>query len=111
MGRTRSANIFPLYNQSPVLESLKDQLGFLVTIILGGDSLIHKNKKKLEINRGSLCSAARVQQHVNSSGSCYVLGNPLGSIMAVSNSNRDRLGNIKDSGCIFDGKPGCKQPG
>ncbi|KAL9354545.1 hypothetical protein Peur_052515 [Populus x canadensis] len=31
----------------------------------------------------------------NSSGSCYVLGNHLGSIMAVSNSNRDRLGNMK----------------
>ncbi|CAK7343052.1 unnamed protein product [Dovyalis caffra] len=31
----------------------------------------------------------------NSSGSCYVLENPLGSIMAASNSNRDRLGYIK----------------
>ncbi|KAG6777732.1 hypothetical protein POTOM_017561 [Populus tomentosa] len=31
----------------------------------------------------------------NSSGSCYVLGNPLGSITAVFYSNRDRLGNKK----------------
>ena len=46
---TRGANTFPLRNQSLALESLKDQLGFLVTIILGGDSFIHKNKKP-EIN-------------------------------------------------------------
>jgi hypothetical protein len=31
VGRTRGANTFPLRNQSLVLESLKDQLGFLVT--------------------------------------------------------------------------------
>jgi hypothetical protein len=44
---------FPLHNQSLALESLKDQLCFLVTIILGGDSLIHKTKtvKKNQLNR------------------------------------------------------------
>ena len=42
---TKGANTFPLRNQSLALESLKDQLGFLVTIILGGESFIHKNKK------------------------------------------------------------------
>ena len=46
VGRTSGANTFPLRNQSLALESLKDQLGFLVTIILGGDSLIHKQKKR-----------------------------------------------------------------
>jgi len=45
LGRTRGANTFPLRNQSLALEFLKDQLGFLVTIILGGDSLI-QNKEK-----------------------------------------------------------------
>ena len=49
VGRTRGVNTFPLRNQSLALESLKDQLGFLVTIILGGDSFIHKNKNP-EIN-------------------------------------------------------------
>jgi hypothetical protein len=39
------AKTFHLCNQSLALEYLKDQLGFLVTIILGGNSLIHKNKK------------------------------------------------------------------
>ena len=39
------ANTFPLRNQSLALESLKDQLGFLVTIILGGDSLLHKKQR------------------------------------------------------------------
>jgi len=39
-----SANTFPLRNQSLALESLKDQLGFLVTIILGGDSFTNKTK-------------------------------------------------------------------
>jgi len=38
------ANTFPLRNQSFALESLKDQLGFLVTIILGGDSHFTQNK-------------------------------------------------------------------
>ena len=33
--------------------SEKDQLGFLVTKILGGDSLIHKQNKDPETNRGS----------------------------------------------------------
>jgi hypothetical protein len=56
------ANTFPLRNQFLALESVKDQLGFVVTIILGGDFLIHKTKqKKPEINRGSPRSAARVQ--------------------------------------------------
>ena len=45
VGHTRGANTFPLRNQSLALESLKDQLGFLVTIILDGDSFIHKNKQ------------------------------------------------------------------
>jgi hypothetical protein len=39
------ANTFHLRNQSLALESLKDQLGFLVTIILGGDSFIHKKNR------------------------------------------------------------------
>jgi hypothetical protein len=43
------ANTFPLRNQSLALESLKDQLGFLVTIILGGDSFIHETKKPKSI--------------------------------------------------------------
>ena len=38
VGRTRGANTFPLRNQSLALESLKDQLRFLETKILGGDS-------------------------------------------------------------------------
>jgi hypothetical protein len=42
-------NTFPLRNQSLTLQSLKDQLGFLVTIIPGGDSLIHKTKKPKSI--------------------------------------------------------------
>jgi hypothetical protein len=42
--RTRGANTFPLCNQSLALESLKDQLGFLITIILSGNSLIKQNK-------------------------------------------------------------------
>jgi len=46
VGRTRGANTFPLRNQSLALESLKDQLGFLVTIILGGDSLYPQSKQK-----------------------------------------------------------------
>jgi hypothetical protein len=32
------------------LESLKDQLGFLMTKILGGDSLIHNKTKDPETN-------------------------------------------------------------
>jgi len=56
-------NTFPLRNQSLALESLKDQLGFLVTIILGGDSLIH-NKKQRPRNQSMIVamprSAARV---------------------------------------------------
>jgi len=55
------ANTFPLRNQFFALESVKDQLGFLMTIILGGDFLIHKTKKKPEINRGSPRSTARVK--------------------------------------------------
>jgi len=39
-------NIFPLRNQSLDLESLKDQLEFLVTIILDDDSLYPQNKQK-----------------------------------------------------------------
>jgi hypothetical protein len=39
-------NTFPLRNQSLPLESLKDQLEFLVIKILGGDSFIHKNENK-----------------------------------------------------------------
>ena len=38
VGRIRGADTFPLRNQSLALESLKDQLRFLVTKILGGDS-------------------------------------------------------------------------
>jgi hypothetical protein len=45
------AKTFPLRNQSIALESLKDQLGFLVTLILGGDSLFH-NRNTPTINPG-----------------------------------------------------------
>jgi hypothetical protein len=44
VGRIRGAKTFNLHNQSLALESLKDQLGFLMTIILGSDSLFHKTK-------------------------------------------------------------------
>jgi hypothetical protein len=44
VGCTRGAKTFPLHNQFLALKSLKDQLGFLVTIILGGDSFIYKTK-------------------------------------------------------------------
>jgi hypothetical protein len=49
VGRTRGAKTFPLRNQSLALESLKDQLGFLVTIILGGDSFFHQTKTPTSI--------------------------------------------------------------
>jgi hypothetical protein len=39
-----------------------------VTIILGDNSFIHKNKKNPEINRGLLRSAARVRQDGDSAG-------------------------------------------
>jgi hypothetical protein len=42
VGRTRSAKTFHLHNQSLALESLKDQLGFLVIKILCDDSFIPK---------------------------------------------------------------------
>jgi hypothetical protein len=42
VGLTRGANTFPLRNQSLALEFMKDQLGFLMTKILGCDSFIHK---------------------------------------------------------------------
>ena len=63
VGRTRGANTFPLRNQSIALESLKDQLGFLVIKIPGGDSLLHKKQKtpkSIEDRR----SAARVRHIV-----------------------------------------------
>ena len=52
VGRTRGANTFPLRNQSLALESLKDQLGFLVTKYQVATPLFTKTKKP-EINRGS----------------------------------------------------------
>jgi hypothetical protein len=63
-----------LRNQSPALESLKDQLGFLVTKILGGDSFIQK--KDPEINRGSPRFAARVRQ-------CFFKNNIINNIIEI----------------------------
>ena len=73
---TRGANTFPLRNQSLALESLKDQLGFLVTIILGDDSFIHKNKKP-EINSplpGMVAAMPRSAQ------GCKRMATPLGTL-------------------------------
>ncbi|KAJ6859750.1 hypothetical protein NC651_036139 [Populus alba x Populus x berolinensis] len=47
--RTRGAKTLLLCNQSFALESLKDQLSFLMIIILGGDSLFHKTKTPTSI--------------------------------------------------------------
>ena len=49
VGHTKGAKTFPLRNQYLALEYLKDQLGFLVTIILGGDSPFHKTKTPTSI--------------------------------------------------------------
>jgi hypothetical protein len=70
-----------LYATSPLpLESLKDQLGFLVTTILGGDSFIHKNKRPRNQSRVAATprSAERVRQDGDSTrdlrtklGNCF----------------------------------------